>query len=39
MGAEGVDVAECRVLPELQAKLDKHVKGAAGLVGLFVKPQ
>ena len=26
-------------LPELQAKLDKHVKGAAGLVGLFVKPQ
>jgi Raf kinase inhibitor-like YbhB/YbcL family protein len=26
-------------LPELQAKLDKHVKGAAGLVGLFVKPE
>jgi hypothetical protein len=25
-------------LPELQAKLDKLVKGAAGLVGLFVKP-
>ena len=25
-------------LPELQAKLDGHVKGAAGLVGLFVKP-
>ncbi len=26
-------------LPELQAKLNGHVKGAAGLVGLFVKPQ
>src|SRR6266851_1511319 len=26
-------------LPELQAKLTGHVKGAAGLVGLFVKPQ
>jgi hypothetical protein len=25
-------------LPELQAKLNGHVKGAAGLVGLFVKP-
>jgi Raf kinase inhibitor-like YbhB/YbcL family protein len=26
-------------LPELQAKLNGHTKGAAGLVGLFVKPQ
>ena len=26
-------------LPELQAKLAGHTKGAAGLVGLFVKPQ
>ena len=26
-------------LPELQAKLNGHAKGAAGLVGLFVKPQ
>src|SRR5882724_10806762 len=26
-------------LPELEAKLNMHVKGAAGLVGLFVKPQ
>ena len=26
-------------LPELQAKLNGHVKGAAGLVGLFVKPE
>jgi len=26
-------------LPELEAKLAGHVKGAAGLVGLFVKPQ
>ena len=26
-------------LPELQAKLEGHAKGAAGLVGLFVKPQ
>jgi Raf kinase inhibitor-like YbhB/YbcL family protein len=26
-------------LPELQSKLDKHVKGAAGLVGLFRKPE
>jgi hypothetical protein len=26
-------------LPELQEKLNGHVKGAAGLVGLFVKPQ
>ena len=26
-------------LPELEAKLNGHVKGAAGLVGLFVKPQ
>ena len=26
-------------LPELQEKLAGHVKGAAGLVGLFVKPQ
>jgi Raf kinase inhibitor-like YbhB/YbcL family protein len=26
-------------LPELQTKLNGHVKGAAGLVGLFVKPQ
>ncbi len=25
-------------LPELEAKLTGHVKGAAGLVGLFVKP-
>src|SRR5215813_7764858 len=25
-------------LPELEAKLNGHVKGAAGLVGLFVKP-
>jgi Raf kinase inhibitor-like YbhB/YbcL family protein len=25
-------------LPELQAKLENHTKGAAGLVGLFVKP-
>src|SRR3954463_9373587 len=25
-------------LPELEAKLSGHVKGAAGLVGLFVKP-
>jgi Raf kinase inhibitor-like YbhB/YbcL family protein len=25
-------------LPELQAKLPGHVKGAAGLVGLFVRP-
>jgi Raf kinase inhibitor-like YbhB/YbcL family protein len=26
-------------LPEFQAKLEGHAKGAAGLVGLFVKPQ
>src|SRR5215831_16856739 len=26
-------------LPELESKLNGHVKGAAGLVGLFVKPQ
>src|SRR5258705_8199755 len=26
-------------LPELEAKLAGHTKGAAGLVGLFVKPQ
>ena len=26
-------------LPELQGKLNGHVKGAAGLVGLFVKPE
>ena len=26
-------------LPELEAKLAGHAKGAAGLVGLFVKPQ
>jgi Raf kinase inhibitor-like YbhB/YbcL family protein len=26
-------------LPELQAKLGGHTKGAAGLVGLFVKPE
>jgi Raf kinase inhibitor-like YbhB/YbcL family protein len=26
-------------LPELMAKLNGHTKGAAGLVGLFVKPQ
>jgi len=26
-------------LPELQAKLNGHTKGAAGLVGLFVHPQ
>ena len=26
-------------LPELEAKLNGHVKGAAGLVGLFVKPE
>jgi len=26
-------------LPELEAKLNGHTKGAAGLVGLFVKPQ
>jgi Raf kinase inhibitor-like YbhB/YbcL family protein len=26
-------------LPELQAKLAGHTKGAAGLVGLFVKPE
>jgi hypothetical protein len=26
-------------LPELQAKLNGHTKGAAGLVGLFVKPE
>jgi Raf kinase inhibitor-like YbhB/YbcL family protein len=26
-------------LPELEGKLNGHVKGAAGLVGLFVKPQ
>ena len=26
-------------LPEFQAKLNGHAKGAAGLVGLFVKPQ
>jgi hypothetical protein len=25
-------------LPEFQAKLNGHAKGAAGLVGLFVKP-
>ena len=26
-------------LPELEAKLAGHIKGAAGLVGLFVKPE
>ena len=26
-------------LPEFQAKLNGHAKGAAGLVGLFIKPQ
>jgi len=33
------DLAPGLTLPELQAKLNGHVKGAAGLVGLFVKPQ
>lgn len=33
------ELAPGLTLPELQAKLNGHVKGAAGLVGLFVKPQ
>ena len=33
------ELAPGLTLPELEAKLNGHVKGAAGLVGLFVKPQ
>jgi hypothetical protein len=33
------ELAAGLTLPELQAKLAGHTKGAAGLVGLFVKPQ
>ena len=32
------ELAPGLTLPELEAKLNGHVKGAAGLVGLFVKP-
>jgi Raf kinase inhibitor-like YbhB/YbcL family protein len=32
------DLAPGMTLPELEAKLAGHTKGAAGLVGLFVKP-
>src|SRR5258705_11000269 len=33
------ELAPGLTLPELEAKLAGHVKGAAGLVGLFVKPE
>src|SRR5258707_4834114 len=33
------ELAPGMTLPELEAKLAGHVKGAAGLVGLFVKPE
>ena len=33
------ELAPGLTLPELEAKLNMHVKGAAGRVGLFVKPQ
>lgn len=36
---EPKDLPPDLTLPELQAKLNGHAKGAAGLVGLFVKPQ
>ena len=32
------ELAPGMTLPELEAKLNGHTKGAAGLVGLFVKP-
>jgi hypothetical protein len=32
------DLAPGMTLPDLEAKLAGHTKGAAGLVGLFVKP-
>src|SRR5690349_23861855 len=35
---EPKDLAPGLTLPELQEKLNGHAKGAAGLVGLFVKP-
>ena len=36
---EPKDLPPDLTLPELQEKLNGHAKGAAGLVGLFVKPQ
>lgn len=36
---EPKDLPPDLTLPELQAKLAGHTKGAAGLIGLFVKPQ
>ena len=36
---EPKELAPDLTLPQLQEKLNGHTKGAAGLVGLFVKPE